>query len=249
MKRRTPHIDHKTAGRLAQTEYERTLALLRSLEPADWDKPTDCPAWTVRQLACHLLGAIEMAASLPEGIRQQWQAIRAGGDPLDALTGRQVSDRAGWAPTRIVETYAIRAPHAAKKRRARPALLRQVPLTQQRVNGELETWTLGYFFDVIVTRDSWLHRVDLSRATGRALELTADHDGVIVADVVAEWFGRHQQPVTLILDGPAGGRWERWKADAQGPALQFDADEFCRVLSGRESAIDGGLLLDTAVPF
>lgn len=249
MKRCTPHLDHETASRLARTEYERTLALLRSLEPADWDEPTDCPAWTVRQLTCHLLGAIEMAASLPEGVRQQWQAIRAGGDPLDALTGRQVSDRADWTPTRIVETYAARMPQAAKKRRARPTLLRQMPLTRQRVNGELEMWTLGYFFDVIVTRDSWLHRVDLSRATGRTLELSADHDGAIVADVVAEWFDRHQQSATLILDGPAGGRWERRKAGAGGPALQLDAVEFCRILSGRASTVDSDPLLDTAVPF
>ncbi|MDX1382582.1 MAG: hypothetical protein R3190_03005, partial [Thermoanaerobaculia bacterium] len=42
-------------------------------------------------------------------------------------------------------------------------------------------------FDTILTRDTWMHRTDLAEATGRPLELTADHDGRIVADVVAEW--------------------------------------------------------------
>ena len=37
--------------------------------------------------------------------------------------------------------------------------------------------------------------------------LTADHDGVIVADVVAEWARRHGQPYQLKLTGPAGGSW------------------------------------------
>jgi len=31
------------------------VTLLRSLEPADWDKPTVCPAWSVRDIAAHLL--------------------------------------------------------------------------------------------------------------------------------------------------------------------------------------------------
>jgi uncharacterized protein (TIGR03083 family) len=31
------------------------VALLRSLEPADWDRPTVCPAWSVRDIAAHLL--------------------------------------------------------------------------------------------------------------------------------------------------------------------------------------------------
>ena len=39
---------------------------------------------------------------------------------------------------------------------------------------------------MILTRDTWMHRVDISRATGRDLVLTAEHDGRIVADVVDE---------------------------------------------------------------
>lgn len=31
------------------------LALLRSLSPADWEAPTVCPAWSVRDVAAHLL--------------------------------------------------------------------------------------------------------------------------------------------------------------------------------------------------
>jgi len=44
---------------------------------------------------------------------------------------------------------------------------------------------------VILTRDPWMHRLDLAPATDMPLHLTADHDGVIVADVVAEWADRH----------------------------------------------------------
>jgi hypothetical protein len=50
------------------------------------------------------------------------------------------------------------------------------------VNGAPKTWSLGYVTDVILTRDPWMHRLDLARATGQDPVLTADHDGVIVAD-------------------------------------------------------------------
>ena len=43
----------------------------------------------------------------------------------------------------------------------------------------VERWTLGYLVDVIYLRDMWMHRVDTSRAVGRPLVLTAEHDGVI----------------------------------------------------------------------
>ena len=52
-----------------------------------------------------------------------------------------------------------------------------------------------------------MHRLDIARATGHAPVLTADHDGVIVADVVAEWARRHGRPYRLELTGPAGGVW------------------------------------------
>jgi hypothetical protein len=85
--------------------------------------------------------------------------------------------------------------------------------------------------------------MDIAQATGRAPMLTADHDGVLVADVVNEWAGRHGQPCTLTLTGPAGGTWT---FGTGGPALQYDAVDFCRIVSGRGTG-DG--LLATAVPF
>ena len=50
-----------------------------------------------------------------------------------------------------------------------------------------ERWKIAYLMDTIFTRDTWMHRGDIARATGRELVLTPDHDGRIVADVVAEW--------------------------------------------------------------
>ena len=74
-------------------------------------------------------------------------------------------------------------------------------------SGDRERWVFGFMIDTVLTRDCWMHRMDTAIATGREPVLTADHDGVLVADIVAEWAGRHGEPCTLTLDGPAGGRW------------------------------------------
>lgn len=84
--------------------------------------------------------------------------------------------------------------------------------------------------DVVLTRDTWMHRIDVAAATGRPLELTAAHDGRLVADVVAEWARRHGQPFRLHLGGPAGGDFAHGDA---GEELTLDAVEFCRILAGR----------------
>ncbi len=104
-------------------------------------------------------------------------------------------------------------------------------------------WTLGYLVDVIHTRDPWLHRVDICRATGREPALTAEHDGRIVANVVADWAPRHGAPFTLELTGPAGGTFV---VGPGGEQLRLDAVEFCRILSGRAP---GTGLLATSVTF
>jgi uncharacterized protein (TIGR03083 family) len=37
-------------------ERAELLALLRGLSPDDWQRPTECPAWTVKGIALHVLG-------------------------------------------------------------------------------------------------------------------------------------------------------------------------------------------------
>ena len=237
-------LPRSTAMRLAATEYQRFADLLRSLGPGDWAKPTECPGWDVRAMAAHALGMVEMAASIRETNRQLKLARSRGGLFIDALTALQVEERAGMTPGQITARFAARAARAARARRRTPGLIRRrtMPVLQQ-VGGREEAWTIGYLIDVILTRDPWMHRADIARATGTDLVLTAEHDGVLVADVAAEWAARHGQPYTLHLTGPAGGTWSRGDG---GPLIETDAVEFCRVVSGRGHA-DG--LLAVQVPF
>jgi uncharacterized protein (TIGR03083 family) len=228
--------------RLAADEYDRMVTQLRRLAATDWGRPTDCPAWDVRELVGHTVGMTEMAASFPEQMRQMKAAGKAGGVFIDALTALQVEKHKSDTPDVLVARLAKVGPKAAKGRRRTPGFIRRRPMPElQNVGGVDEAWTVGYLVDVILTRDTWMHRVDIARAAGQVVEVTADHDGVLVADVVTEWAGRHGQPCTLTLTGPAGGTWT---FGSGGPQLTEDAVEFCRGLSGR-----GAPALGTEVPF
>ena len=192
-------------------------------------------------MAGHMLGMVQMIASVPEMMRQQVAAKRRarteGGAVIDALTALQVEKNAGLTTDQLVEQVRRLAPRAVRARRRAPGVVRN-----QTIPNDDEWWTMGYLFDVILTRDPFLHRVDITLATGAPMEATAEHEGRIVDDVVAEWAGRHGAAYDLELTGPAGGHWGR----GEGERIGMDAFEFCRAISGRAPA-EG--LLRTQVPF
>lgn len=239
------------ARELATHAYDRMLVLLEQLGPADWGARTECPAWTVADMVGHLIGAARGHASLRELIRQQAWAVRHkrdyDGNALDAMNALQVREHEDLTPAERVLRLREIAPAAVEGRMRLPGLMRRlrVPLDPggSTASGMPDRIRLGHLMDVILTRDVWLHRIDIARAVGRDVELTPAADGRIVADVVAEWAARHGCPVDLVLTGPAGGRFRQ---GGGGERLEMDAIEFCRVLSGRAH---GGGLLGTRVLF
>jgi len=238
-----PPLSRAEAMALAAAEYGRFLDLLRSLTPDEWRRPTECEAWDVRALASHLLAEAESHFSLREMAHQMRAYRKAKSGPMiDAMTALQVRDRADLSPDEIVARFEHAVPRSVRARRRMPGLMRRI---RMKVDPPFETerWPLSYLMDVIYTRDTWMHRGDISRATGRDVVLTPEHDGRIVADVVAEWARRHGQSFTLELTGPAGGAFV---AGDGGDHIELDTVEFCRILSGR--AQDTGLLA-TAVPY
>jgi len=241
---RASTLDRPTLMRLAADEYGRFHTQLSGLSDADWVVPTECPGWDVRAMASHVLGAAEMAASIRVGLHQVRAAGKRGGLFIDALTALQVEERRGMSGGQVRDRLAVVGPRAARARRRAPGLVRRrtLPMPQQVGAGE-ESWTVGFLLDTILTRDVWMHRIDISRAVGHELLVDADHDGVIVSDVVTEWMGRHGQPCQVRLTGPAGGEWTVGEG---GPHIEQDAIDFCRTLSGREQ---GEGLLSEQVPF
>jgi uncharacterized protein (TIGR03083 family) len=218
------------AWELAAAEYRRMLEFLRTLGDDDWTRPTDCTAWDVRGMLGHLVGAAEGFASPVELVHQYrlGAKLRKTGEvdghlPVDGANAVQVRERAGATTAELLARYERATPKALRWRRR----LRLIPGSQPDDGGR---FTMRELFEVILTRDTWMHRVDIARATGREMVLTPEHDGRIVEDCVLDWAKKHGRPFNLVLNGPAGGRFD---VGTGGPDIEIDAVEFVRALSGR----------------
>ena len=229
---------------IAEQEYERYLDQLASLSADEWQLETECTPWTVQDMAAHVLGQAESVASMREAAHQQLAARREDGIRQDAVNAIQIRERIGLTPADIIERLGVAAPASIRARRRLPELLRRIRLSVELQEGRPERWSFAYLMDVIYTRDTWMHRMDTAHSMNAEPVLTPEHDGRIVADVVADWARRHGRPFELRLAGPAGGSFH---SGTSGESLDLEAVEFCRLLSGRDGG--GEDLLATLTPF
>jgi uncharacterized protein (TIGR03086 family) len=101
-----PGMDNVTALPLATAEFDRRLV---AVADADWDRPTPCDNWTVRDLVAHVVAGNAMAAAVASGATgdeatEVFVSTDMGEDPiaafresaqaqLDALSDPEVLDR------------------------------------------------------------------------------------------------------------------------------------------------------------
>src|SRR5712692_9807606 len=162
-----PSLTHTEAAQMAAVELERFLTLVESLSPADWDKPTTCTLWNVRQVVAHVTGAAASYARWSEFKRQnsffvQRPYRQAGFSMLDAINQIQVDDRTNATPADLLAELREVGPRAIATRKRLPAIVRAVRLPLPL----LGVAPIGYVTDLIYTRDMWMHRLDICRATG-----------------------------------------------------------------------------------
>jgi len=150
---------------------------------------------------------------------------------VDGMNELQIRERNQLSNDELVLQVAAVGPKAVKGRWRAPPPARYIPLPF----GPPIGWApLKYLLDVGFTRDVWAHRIDIHVAIDRPMQLTPDHDGRLIADIVSEWAGIHGQPFELVLDGPAGGKFTQ---GVGGERVEIDALEFIRTLSGRLPAV------------
>jgi uncharacterized protein (TIGR03083 family) len=155
-------------------ERARLSELLAGLRPADWDRPSPCPGWTVLGLCSHLAGddlgilarhrdghfgtpgpdgasESEFIAWL-DGLQDEW--VRA----ARRLSPRIVADLLAWAGPQVAETLRGEDP------RARTAEVSWA------ATGRSPAW-LNHAREL---SEYWIHRQQLLQAVGRPSDLRAD---------------------------------------------------------------------------
>ncbi|MFG1927682.1 maleylpyruvate isomerase family mycothiol-dependent enzyme [Cryptosporangium sp. NPDC048952] len=237
-------IDHIEAMDLTVVEHDRFHAQIDALEPDDWERATDCAGWSVRDVVVHVLGSARAQASPKEMVRQVRAGRRSGAKRWrDRANATQLAEGAELTPAGLPDAWATASYQALHARQRIPSAVLGLPLLPLGVvDGMRFGWKpVGYLYGIGFTRSVWMHRMDVARAVNTEPHLSPEHDGRIVADLVAEWATTHAEPFTLWLTGPAGGKFER----ASGPVTELDAIEFARTLSGR---VDGEGLLRHRLP-
>jgi uncharacterized protein (TIGR03083 family) len=200
---------HAEARRLAETEFQRVLALLESLEGNDWRQPTYCTEWNVRDMAAHLAGGMAATARLSNFLRYYVRNpyLKVMDKMEDAANRLQIEERARLTAPEVIAEFRATGPASIRNRARLPWLVRKIRLP---MGSTLGFSPLDYLTDVIYPRDEWMHRYDICAATRKEMVITAEHDGRITALVlwdVARKLKRTLQgrTVALRLAGPAGG--------------------------------------------
>src|SRR5712692_1112554 len=237
-----PSLIHPEAAEMAAVELERFLTLMESLAPVDWDQPTACPLWNVRQVVAHVTGAAASYARWSQFKRQTSPFVqrpyrKVGFSLLDALNQIQVDDRRAATPADLLAEFRDVGPRAIATRKRLPAIVRAVRLPLPL----LGLVPLGYLTDLIYTRDMWMHRLDICRATGREMVQTPQHDGRITALVVRD-LERHLTPklagqaIVYELTGLSGGGFHLGENASPIARITMDVLDFHLKASGRLKA-------------
>lgn len=267
--RAIPPLSHHEAMDMATLELERFLALVTALSDDGWEKPTACTLWNVRQILAHVTGAAASYARWSEFKRQNSFKVqrphRASGlSFLESLNQIQVDDRASATPAALIDELQTVGPRAIATRTRLPVLLRalRVPLPA------LGIVPVGYLTDLIYTRDMWMHRLDLCRATQREMVTTSEHDGRIVALVMRDLERKlasklRTTSIVYYLSGKSGGMWQFGAKISPAATIQLDVLDFNLLASGRltpeeaesrasivgESALAREVLNHTNIPY
>jgi len=236
-------ITHDEAMAIAAVENRKFADQLRSLDIDDWAEPTACDLWDVRAMAAHVVGAAAAQISPREFLRQ----VRAGKPVVaeigarywwDGMNEVQVRERAELTTDELIAEWETNAEKARAARTRLPRLIARLPLLN--LPAPVGRQPLAYLFDIGFTRDVWAHRMDIAAATGRPMDLDDEHDGRLVADIVAEWAATHGEPFVLELTGPAGGAYT---AGTGGEVISIDTLAFITILA--ERAEGTGVLRNT----
>jgi len=187
-------------------------ALLAELGDAEWDTPSLCPGWTVRDVASHLAGIEHALAG--------WAPSADNPPPFDTIAGFQRTAR-GWSGAQLLDD--VRSVQAT--RRAELA-------ARADADFDVASWTpvgvqtYGRFM-AVRTFDYWVHEQDIRVPLGRpghldgpAAAMALDEVRLSLGYIVGKKAGIGDgNSIRIVLTGPTEA-------------------ELCAVVDGRARAVD-----------
>jgi uncharacterized protein (TIGR03083 family) len=190
--------------------------LLLALDDEDWTRDTDCPGWTVRDIAAHL-AAIESELAGEPGPRVD--QVAAATNVSTAYTQAGIEERRDRTPRQLIDEFTD-----AVRRRA--AELDADPPTDPTATPPRNPGGIGWDWQTLLRNrvvDLWVHEQDIRRAVDRPGDLHTP-----AAQVVTETFLAAVPYVIGKRAGAQPGTTVVMVVDGRQRAYEVDDDGRCR---------------------
>ena len=180
---------------------DETVALLRSLDPEDWERPTDLAGWDVRAVAAHLAHLeSELAGNAQEKVDvPELEHITS---PMGYYTEMGPIARRAWTTDAIIDELESSAA-------TRLAALRESPPTDGSGDPDRTPGGIGWDWNTLLSNrvvDVWMHQQDIRRAVGRPGGMdspAAEHTISVFARAFGYTVGKRVAPragTSVVLD-------------------------------------------------
>lgn len=227
-------VSRRRAVEITEAELAAFQQVVSGLDGPAWNRPTHSAGWSVRDVVAHVAGQYEELARPGTLLRRLRAAKRRYPDriALDGHNQVQIAELAGRSPAELTAHLVRFGPKGLAAVRRMPGFVRRLPSTMFFPEPPLPDRRMSYLFDVLVARDTWMHRLELVQATGQRWR-PHPHDADIVAQVVRDldrdW---RDAPFRLTLTGTGGGDWTVGAGVADS-RIEVDAIAAMLHLSGR----------------
>jgi uncharacterized protein (TIGR03083 family) len=180
--------DRPVVANLA-TVWQSIDGLLGGLSDKDWDRPTDCPGWTVKDQVSHLIGTESSLLGRP-GPPPFVQAPAHVRNPMGQLNEAWVDARRSRPPAQVLAEF-------REVTAARLVALRSMTDDQMAAVTSGPTGEVPYEeFMRIRVMDNWVHEQDIRRAVG--------HPGHLAGPVPDASLGRFTSALPFVIGKRAG---------------------------------------------
>jgi uncharacterized protein (TIGR03083 family) len=236
-----------------RSSVDDAVSLLRSLDDADWSRPTDLPGWDVKGVASHL-AHLESELAGVEQKRVELPELQHSSAPTSAYTELGLAARADLEPSQVVDELEQSA-------RTRHEELLAEPPTDGKGTPPRTPGKIGWDWETLLSNrvvDVWMHEQDIRRAVGRPGGMNtpgANHTVAsfarafpfVVGKRVAPPAGttavlhvRGVSPVHLAVEIAETGRAMPLAGNPEQPtvSLSMDVETFTILAGGRRPAAD-----------
>lgn len=210
-----------------RAEEDQLESLLAGLDDSAWEEPSAAQGWSVADVVLHLAQSEEAVVATLGAGRGGPSPTRTGGATLDeAMDALVQAERAGgpvafdrWRRARRQALAALEAADPAMAVAWAAAPLRPPTMATTRL------------------AEHWAHGLDITGPLGLEFADTARLRHVAwlaqrTLPYALALAGAEAHPVSCLLTGPAGERWEYGPPDAPS-GIVGSAGEFCRVAARR----------------